>query len=188
MKNHSDVPAREDSGSGFTFGLRGRDRLIVLVLSVATPLVLVGAGGAITADAIPGWYAELPKPTWKPPSWLIGPVWTVLYLTMGVAAWLVWRRGAVPGASTALKSQVRAALVVYGVQLVLNASWSPMFFGLKRVDFALVIIVMMLLAIAETIRRFYRLDRLAALLLAPYLGWVAFATVLNASIWLLNRG
>lgn len=169
------------------FGHRRRDRLIALVLSVAAPLVLGGAGGVITASAIAGWYAELAKPPWNPPSWLFGPVWTALYIAMGIAAWRIWRRGTVPGASPALRADVRSALLVYVAQLALNAGWTPVFFGLKRIDFALAIIVVLLVAIVETVRRFYRLDRPAALLLLPYLGWVAFATALNGSIWLLNR-
>ena len=189
MNTQNDAPIRGNSvgHEGSLFGRRRRDRLIALGLSMTTPLALGGAGGVITARAIPGWYAELTKPSWNPPSWLFGPVWTVLYVAMGVAAWRVWRRGAAPEATPALRAEVRSALLIYVVQLALNASWTPMFFGLKRVDVALAIIIAMLVAIAETVRRFYRLDRPAALLLLPYLGWVAFATVLNGSIWLLNR-
>lgn len=169
------------------FGRRRRDQMIVLTLSLAIPLMLGGAGGVITASAIPGWYAELAKPPWNPPSWLFGPVWTTLYVAMGVAAWRIWRRAIEPGASLALVAAVRSALRVYGVQLALNAIWTPVFFGLKRIDLALVIIAVLLVAIIETIRRFKNLDRTAAALLLPYLVWVTFATVLNASIWLLNR-
>lgn len=169
------------------FGRRRRDQMIVLTWSLAIPLMLGGAGGVITASAIPGWYAELAKPPWNPPSWLFGPVWTTLYVAMGVAAWRIWRRAIEPGASLALVAAVRSALRVYGVQLALNAIWTPVFFGLKRIDLALVIIAVLLVAIIETIRRFKNVDRTAAALLLPYLVWVTFATVLNASIWLLNR-
>jgi benzodiazapine receptor len=144
-------------------------------------------GGLITANAIPGWYGDLAKPSWNPPSWLFGPVWTTLYIAMGIAAWRVWRLGTTRDTSPTQKAGVRLALFVYAIQLALNASWTPMFFGLKRVDLALVMIVLMLAAIAETARRFSRLDRAAAMLLLPYLVWVTFATMLNASIWLLNR-
>lgn len=169
------------------FGQRRRDRLIALVLSVATPLVLGAAGGVITAGAIPGWFSELAKPPWNPPSWLFAPVWTALYIAMGLAAWRIWRLGTARDASPTLRAGVRSALLVYGTQLLLNAIWTPAFFGLKRVDLALVIIVLMLAAIVETVRRFNRLDRPAAALLLPYLAWVTFATALNGSIWLLNR-
>lgn len=183
-----DAPPRvEVTGSRGASGRRRLGHLIALVLSVAAPLGLGAAGGVITAGAIPGWYAELAKPAWDPPSWLFGPVWTTLYIAMGIAAWRVWRLSAAHDASTALKVRVRSALLLYGVQLLINASWSPVFFGLKRVDIALIVIVLMLAAIVETVRRFNRLDRTAAALLLPYLAWVSFATVLNASIWLLNR-
>ena len=188
MTNQGDASvAGEPAGSGFVFGRRRRDRLVALGLLVAMPLVLGGAGGVITASAIPAWYTELAKPPWNPPSWLFGPVWTALYIAMGVAAWRIWRRAIVPGASQTLRAAVRSALLVYGVQLALNAIWTPVFFGLKRTDVALAIIAVLVVAIVETVRRFNRLDRAAALLLLPYLGWVAFATALNGSIWLLNR-
>ena len=107
-------------------------------------------------------------------------MWTALYLSMSIAAWRVWRRGRSVEASAAQRAAVRGALIVYVMQLALNGSWSPVFFGLKRVDLALAVIVLMLVAIAETMRRFARIDRAAAWLLAPYLGWVSFATVLNS--------
>lgn len=174
-------------GTGSAFGRLRRDQLVVLALSVAAPLALGAAGGVITAEAIPGWYADLAKPPWNPPSWLFGPVWTALYVAMGVAAWRVWRRRTALTIGGAEQSAIRSALLVYAAQLALNAIWSPVFFGLKRVDLALVVIVVMLAVIAETVRRFYQFDRPAAWLLLPYLGWVSFATVLNASIWLLNQ-
>ncbi len=177
----------EPAGSGFVFGRHRRDRLIALGLSMAAPLMLGAAGGVITAGAIPGWYSEIVKPSWNPPSWLFGPVWTTLYIAMGLAAWRIWSLGTASDASPTLNARVRSALLVYGIQLLLNGIWTPVFFGLKRVDLALVIIVLMLAAIVETVRRFNRLDRPAAALLLPYLAWVTFATVLNASIWLLNR-
>lgn len=165
---------------------RTRD-IIALVASVALPLGLGAVGGVVTADAIPDWYAGLAKPAWNPPNWLFGPVWTVLYASMGVAAWLVWRRGR-DTESPAAPSLVRSALTVYAAQLALNAIWSPVFFGLKRLDIAFVIIVAMLVLIAETMRRFHRVRPVAALLLAPYLAWVTFATLLNWSVWRLNGG
>jgi translocator protein len=189
MSADGSVPARGDSTEPgrAPFGRRRRDRLVVLVASVAGPLVLGGAGGAITARAIPGWYAGIAKPSWNPPSWLFGPVWTVLYIAMGIAAWRVWRLGTAPRASSERRAEVGSALRIYGAQLALNASWTPVFFGLRRIGVAFAIIAVLLGAIVETLRRFSRLDRAAALLLVPYLGWVAFATALNGSIWLRNR-
>ena len=115
-------------------GHRRRDRFIALILAVALPLVLGGAGGVVTAAAIPGWYAGLSKPPWNPPSWVFGPVWTTLYLLMGVASWRVWRSQLLAGAGPRAQQRVRSALVTYSGQLALNAVWSPVFFGLKRID------------------------------------------------------
>lgn len=162
-------------------------RILALVVSVIVPLAVGGIGGAITADAIPGWYAGLAKPAWNPPPWLFGPVWSALYVAMGVAAWLIWNRRTSARPLTTQPAAVRGALIAYAVQLVLNGAWSPVFFGWKRIDLALVVIVLLLAAIAETLRRFYRIDRAAAWLLFPYLAWVSFATLLNGSIWVLNR-
>jgi benzodiazapine receptor len=124
------------------------------------------------------WFADLNKPSWNPPSWVFGPVWTLLYIAMAVAAWLVWRTGG---------WKLRApALTAFMVQWLLNALWTPLFFGLHRVDLALVDIVLMWLAIAATIAMFYRISKPAAYLLVPYLAWVTFATALNFAIWRLN--
>ncbi len=134
----------------------------------------------VTGDGFTAWYAMIQKPSFTPPNWVFGPVWTALYVLMGVAAFLVWQRGL--GART-----VRTALAWFLVQLVLNALWSPVFFGVRRIGLALVVIVLLWAAIVITMSRFARVSRPAAVLLAPYLVWVSFATVLNASIWWLNR-
>ncbi len=132
------------------------------------------AGTVFTLDAIPQWYATLVKPSFSPPNWLFGPVWTLLYLMMGTAAWLVWQR------------QGTAALKVFWLQLALNALWTPLFFGLHNPLAGLVCIVLMWLAIVWTIKTFWPISRTAALLLVPYLAWVSFATALNLAIYLLN--
>jgi benzodiazapine receptor len=140
-------------------------------------------GGLVTAPATgpaDGWYAQLVKPTWNPPSWLFGPAWTVLYAMMAVAAWLVWRR-ANPEAR-------RRPMVVFGVQLALNVLWSVIFFGLGRVDLAVIEILGLWAAILATIAVFRPISRAAALLLVPYLLWVSFAAALNITIWRLNAG
>jgi translocator protein len=136
---------------------------------------LAGAGGESMA-----WYSTLEKPPFTPPDWVFGPVWTLLYLLMGVAAFLVWQKGLDRGT-------VRVALIWFLVQLVLNALWSPAFFGLQRIDLALVIIVLLWAAVVVTTYYFLRVSRPAGLLLIPYLSWVSFATILNMSIWWLNR-
>lgn len=129
----------------------------------------------------PAWYRQLRKPSWSPPSWLFGPVWTLLYALMGVAAWLV------AGGSRAQRAGRGPALAAFGAQLALNAAWTPIFFGLRRPGLALAEIVTTLAAVAVTVALFLRQRALAGLLLLPYLAWTAFATLLNAEIWRRNR-
>ncbi|MFN3232357.1 MAG: TspO/MBR family protein [Alphaproteobacteria bacterium] len=125
------------------------------------------------------WYRDLNKPSWRPPDWLFGPVWLVLYIMIAVAGWRIWNiAGWEVGA---------AALTVYGVQLALNALWSGIFFGLRRIGLAVLEIGGLWLAIAATIALFWPIDRTAAYLLVPYLMWASFAGVLNLTIWRLNR-
>ncbi len=125
------------------------------------------------------WYASLNKPRWNPPNWIFGPVWTILYIMMGTAAGLIHRRvPTVAGSET--------ALIVFFVQLALNAAWTPIFFGLHSLGGALVVIVLMWFAIGGSIVAFLHVDRVAGLLLVPYLLWVTFATALNAELWRLN--
>jgi len=132
-------------------------------------------GAFVSTD---GWYVELAKPAWNPPDWLFGPVWTVLYIMMAVAAWLVWQRGG-------WKVQ-RGPLTLYLVQLALNALWTPLFFGLQRPGLAFAEILVLLVAILATIAAFWRVRLIAALLLIPYALWASFATVLNFTLWRLN--
>ena len=140
----------------------------------------VGVSGAVaTVEAVRDWYPTLEKPWFTPPNWLFGPAWTTLYAMMGVAAYLVWRHGWEQGA-------VKAALVAYGVQLALNALWSPVFFGLRAPGPGLVVIVALWIAIAVTIVWFGRVSTIAAWLMVPYLAWVTYATALNFEIWRLN--
>jgi benzodiazapine receptor len=124
------------------------------------------------------WYLALNKPSWHPPSWVFGPVWSTLYVMMAVSAWLIWRRGGFAGQ--------RRPLTIFLVQLVLNAAWSPLFFGLKRPDIAFAEILLLWLAIAATIHAFWRVHRPAAWLLVPYIAWVSFAAFLNGTLWRLN--
>lgn len=135
-------------------------------------------GGLATVANVRSWYPTLVKPEWNPPSWVFGPVWTLLYILMAVAAWRIWRRREIPGA--------RAALIAYGIQLVLNAGWSLLFFGLRNPGAALIEIVVLWLLLAWLFLRFRRIDAVAGWLWLPYLLWVSFATVLNATIWHLN--
>lgn len=123
------------------------------------------------------WYRAIEKPSFTPPDWVFGPVWTLLYLMMAIAAWLVWRH---PGPGVAI------AIFAWCVQLALNAAWSWLFFGLHRPDLAFFNIVLQWLAIAVTIALFWRVTPVAAGLMLPYLAWVSFAAVLSGAIWRLN--
>jgi tryptophan-rich sensory protein len=148
---------------------------IGLVLWIALSL----SAGLIGSRFMPGeWYAGLAKPSWNPPNVVFGPVWTVLYLAMGVAAWLVWKRAGFQGAPWALG--------LFGVQLALNALWSFLFFGLQAPFVAFVEIVVLWLAILATTVAFWRVSTAAGVLLLPYLAWVAFAAALNLTLWRLN--
>lgn len=137
-------------------------------------------GSAFTTRAIPTWYATIRKPEFTPPNWVFAPVWLALYTLMGISLYLVWREHA-GGAKH------RSALMVFGIQLALNAIWSAAFFGLHSPLAGLVVISALLVVLGLTAARFVRVSRSAGLLLVPYMVWVAFATVLNASIWFLNR-
>lgn len=149
---------------------------LVLFGLVVFCLAVGALGASVTAPAIPTWYAALAKPSFNPPNWLFAPVWTALYVMMAVAAWLVWRRGAIGIAAPGL----------FALQLGLNSAWSMLFFGLHRIDLALVDIVLLLAAIGATALVFRARSTAAALLLLPYLAWVCFATLLNFAIWRLN--
>ena len=159
---------------------------VALSVAVLLPLIAGTLGAVATSEAVPTWYATLAKPAWNPPSWLFAPVWTALYAAMGVASCLVWRVGD-QGNSPAVRVAVRRSLLLYAAQLIVNAVWSPTFFGLKRPDLALVVIVVMWVLVVTTAWRFLRVSRWAGLLLVPYVAWVTFAAVLNAAVWQLNR-
>ena len=155
--------------------MKGSSRIGGLVFWVGLSL-LAGVAGS---RGMPGtWYAELAKPTWNPPNWIFAPVWTFLYILMGVAAWIFWLRAG--------WERGRAALAVFVLQLVLNFTWSWIFFGAHRMGWALVEIVILWSAILLTILLFARKSVTAAALLVPYLLWVTFAAVLNAALWHLN--
>lgn len=136
-------------------------------------------GSVFTARSIPAWYAGIVKPSFNPPNWIFGPVWTALFVLMGIALYLVWRQGV-------RRFPVKYALAVFGLQLALNVMWTVIFFGLHSPFLAAIEIVVLWLAILWTIAAFWNASRAAAYLLLPYLLWVSFAAVLNFSIWRLN--
>lgn len=150
---------------------------VKILLASLTCLLLGSLSGIATASAVNGWYASLLKPSWNPPNWIFGPVWTILYLLMGAAFALVWNETA--------KSSKRA-LLLFVVQFVLNLLWSPLFFALARIDLALIEILVLWVFILLSIFSFYKVNRLAAWLLLPYFLWVSFASVLNATLVVLN--
>ena len=148
-------------------------------IGLALWLLVSLSAGFVGSRFVPGeWYASLEKPSWNPPGWIFGPVWTVLYILMGIAAWLVWKESGFPGAGP--------ALILFLVQLVLNGLWSFLFFGLRNPPAAFGDIVVLWLLILWVTLLFWRERPLAGILLLPYLGWTGFASVLNFTLWRLN--
>jgi len=152
--------------------------IAALVLFVGLCLGVGALGAAVTATSVKTWYAALAKPSFNPPNAVFGPVWTVLYVMMAIAAWRVWR---VTDRETA-----RVPLALFALQLALNLCWSVAFFGLERIGPAVAVVVLLELAVVATALAFRPIDRIAAWLLVPYVLWVGFATVLNIAIWRLN--
>lgn len=170
-----------DAGGGtWCPPLRGRGAQAAgLAVSLAAVAVVSLVGASWTDTGTDSWYASLEQPAWNPPDWLFGPVWSVLYLLMAVAAWLVWR-------ATDRAVERRLALGAYALQLALNLAWTGVFFGLERPRWALVEILALAVAIAATIGLFARLHRTAGMLLVPYLAWVLYAGSINAGVVALN--
>jgi translocator protein len=152
--------------------------ILALIVCFIIPLVFGGISGLLTADNIPSWYAFLNKPAFNPPDYLFGPVWTGLYLLMGLSLFLIWRSS--PGVRR------NQALVIFGAQLVLNFSWTFIFFHFRQPGWAFFEIVLVWIAVLAMILFFYRISKTAALLQIPYILWVSFASVLNGMIWWLN--
>jgi benzodiazapine receptor len=158
----------------------GRLREVVrLVVSIVVCQVAGGIGAVFTTPAIPTWYAGLNKPAFNPPNTVFFPVWTTLYTLMGIAVFLVWRKGL-------SERPVRVAVGIFAIQLVLNTAWSIIFFGLQSLFVALIAIAFLWIAIVVNIVTFWRISKAAGALLIPYILWVSFASLLNYSIWMLN--
>ncbi len=153
--------------------------ILAFIICIAIPQLAGGVGALFTSANIPTWYASLARPDLAPPNWVFGPVWTILFLLMGIALFIVWRRGQE-------KEWVSGALALFATQLVLNVLWSILFFGLRSPGLALIEIGVLWLAILATIFSFSQLAKTAGLLLVPYLLWVSFAAYLNYGIWSLN--
>jgi benzodiazapine receptor len=161
--------------SNISIRLPVRRSMLGLLGWLALCFTAAGSAAFVSTD---DWYLVLNKPTWNPPAWVFGPVWTLLYAMMAVAAWLVWREGG-------WRAQ-RRPLGLFVLQWVLNALWTPLFFGMHRPGLALLDIAMLWLALATTLLAFWRVRQVAGILLIPYLAWVTLATALNFTIWRMN--
>jgi translocator protein len=151
-----------------------------LLVALALPLAVGAVGSLATRGPALAWYRSLDRPAWTPPESLFGPVWTLLYVLMGLASWRIWRRGW-------RRPDVRTALGVYAAHLPINALWPFVFFRWREVGLASVTIAMLLVVLGVVVEHFVRVDRLAGALLVPYVLWVGFATALNVRIWQLAR-
>lgn len=156
-----------------------KKKLIYIVISVGICLAVGFLSSFATQSSVNDWFLALNKPDFNPPNWVFAPVWTILYILMGIAAGLVWSKGF-------HHLWVKTALYHFGFQLLLNASWSIVFFGLKEPFWALLVILTLLILLCLTFRWFKIVSQTAAWLLTPYILWVCFATVLNYKIWELN--
>ena len=158
------------------FNVREIPKLIVSILIV----FLAGAVGTVfTLKEITGWYAYLPKPSWTPPNWAFGPVWSTLYVLMGISLFLIWREGL-------NRKDVQIAIIVFAVQLAINVIWSLVFFGTHNIFGGLVLVLILWVAILVNIIVFYRISKPAGLILIPYIVWVTIASYLNYSVLILT--
>ena len=153
---------------------------IKLVISIAIPVAVGSTAGLFTRPEIDGWYKALNKPEWQPPSWVFGPVWTFLYILMGIALYRIWK-------SNAPANRKRTAITLWGIQLIFNFFWSFIFFRQHQLDWALGEIIVLWIFILLTIFSFARISKLAAWLMVPYISWVSFASLLTYTIYQLNR-
>ena len=156
-----------------------------ILISVIVILGLGSLSGVSSMSEIQGWYANLNKPSFTPPNWLFGPVWSILYILIGGSFGLIWQVAA-KGRYPIITKFARQGLVLFGIHFLLNLAWTPVFFGLNNPAWGLVIILALLTMILLLIRHFFRLDRLSAFLMIPYLIWVSYATALNIGILILN--
>lgn len=158
--------------------MTARSRWIGLLVFIGICLGAGGLGAIATTPEIEGWYKTIEKPSWNPPDYIFGPVWTTLYIMMAVAAWLVWKPEGFKPATT--------PLTLFAIQLGLNVAWSWIFFGMHQPGWAFAEIVILWLLIVATTVAFFRRSKVAGGLMVPYLAWVSFASVLNFAIWRLN--
>jgi tryptophan-rich sensory protein len=155
-----------------------RDSWLSLMPFLAVCFATAGLGSWVTKRSVHTWYPQLQKPEWNPPNWMFAPVWTFLYTLMALSAWLVWKQAGWQGA--------RGALILFGIQLLLNSSWSLIFFGMHAIGAAFADILFLWTITVATAVAFYAISFLAAWLLIPYIAWVGFASYLNFRIWQMN--
>ena len=155
-----------------------KSNIIKLVISLLLPLSVGAVAGMFTSQAVPTWYASLNRPSFNPPNWVFGPVWTSLYMLLGISFFLIWKEKASKERDLATK--------VFSIQMLLNFAWSFLFFYFNLIGVALIEIILLLISIAAMIYLFYKIKPFAAYLNIPYLLWVSFATILNAGYYFLN--
>jgi tryptophan-rich sensory protein len=153
-------------------------KILTLFVSILVAQLAGVLGSFFTAPNIQTWYVFLEKPFFSPPNWLFAPAWIILYALMGIAAFLIWQKRGESGA--------KSALYLYGIQLLLNALWSVVFFGLQNPFLAFLLILALWLLIVLVMVKFWKIERIAGILFVPYVAWVSFAAILNFSIWQLN--
>lgn len=153
--------------------------ILKLLFSIILPLSIGAIAGMFTSDAVPEWYASLNRPSFSPPNWIFGPVWTTLYILMGISLFLIWKQ--------AVSKERNMAIIIFLLQLLLNFAWSFIFFYFNMIGLALVEIVLLWISIVMMLVLFYRVNPIASYINIPYFLWVIFATVLNASYYFLNR-
>ncbi|MBN2158328.1 MAG: tryptophan-rich sensory protein [Spirochaetes bacterium] len=154
--------------------------IIRLIISILIPQAAGGIGSLFTMDSVHTWYQTLSKPSFNPPDWIFGPVWTLLYIMMGIALYLVWKNGLGT-------SQAKLSVVFFSIQLILNVAWSFLFFYLRMPVYGFIEIIILWIFILFTMLAFFRINLAAGILLAPYLLWVSFAAILNFFLWRLNQ-
>jgi tryptophan-rich sensory protein len=150
-----------------------------LVISITIPVAIGATAGFFTVTGVDSWYQTIHKPSWNPPGWVFGPVWTTLYILMGIALFLVWK-------TDAGNSIKKKAIIIFAVQLMLNFFWSFIFFSQQQIGWAFMEIIVLWVMILATIFAFSKISKTAAWLLVPYISWVSFAAMLNYTIWRLN--
>ena len=158
--------------------MKAKTLLQIVTFIVAAEIIGI-TGSVFTISSIPTWYASLNKPSFNPPNWIFGPVWTILYATLGLSAYLIWKKGWV-------NKDVKITLGIFALQFIVNLKWTFLFFGLHSTLLGLIAIAILWVLIVLTIIKFYQLSKPAGLLMIPYLLWVSFATLLNFYIWKLN--